>query len=113
MQMTSRNLYFQVLFRVLLMVLIALAAGLCIAIKSHYLYVAALLFCETAVVVNLVNYLNTSNRKLGYFLESVRNEDSSLLFPASEPDQPFHELYQSLSKVNTQIQQLKIESRQQ
>lgn len=111
--MISRNLYFQLIFRVLLLVLIALAAGTCIAMKSTASLVIILLIAEIIVVVNLTRYLNTTNRRLSFFLESIENEDSTLLFPTSESNQPIKELYQSLNKVNKQIQQVKIESRQQ
>jgi len=111
--MISRNLYFQLIIRVLLLVLIALAAGTCIAMKGTISLVVMLLIAEVIVVVNLTRYLNTTNRKLSFFLESVENEDSTLQFPTSESNQPIKELYESLNKVNKQIQQVKIESRQQ
>jgi nitrogen fixation/metabolism regulation signal transduction histidine kinase len=95
------------------MLLTALAAGAVVAAKLSFLFVAVLLLGEIAVVINLVNYLNKTNIKLGYFLESVQNEDSALQFPTDEPDETIRELYQTLGKVNSQIQQLKIDSRQQ
>lgn len=111
--MISRNLYFQLILRVLLLVLIALAAGTCVAMQGPVSLVIVLLIAEIVVVVNLTRYLNTTNRRLSFFLESIENEDSTLLFPTSESNQPIKELYQSLNKVNKQIQQVKIESRQQ
>ena len=111
--MISRNLYFQLVFRVMLLVLIALTAGLCVALKGSVTIVVLLLLIETVVVFNLVHYLNSTNRKLSYFLESIENEDSALLFATNEQNQTIRELYQSLNKVNKQIQQVKIESRQQ
>jgi nitrogen fixation/metabolism regulation signal transduction histidine kinase len=65
------------------------------------------------VVVNLVNYLNSTNRKISYFLDSVQNEDSTLTFPVNIADKPIREIYAGLNKVNKQIQQLMIEGRQQ
>ncbi len=111
--MISRNLYMQLIFRVLIIVLIALAAGWTIAVNGSLMIVAMLMVVELLVVVNLVHYLNSTNQKLSYFLESVQNEDSALSFPTNISDQPTRELYQGLNKVNQQIQQLKIESRQQ
>lgn len=111
--MISRNLYFQLVFRVVLIVLIALAAGTCVATKSSSAFVILFLIFETIVVLNLIRYLNTTNRKLHFFLESIENEDSTLLFDTNEPNQPIRELYQSLHKVNRQIQQAKIANHQQ
>jgi len=111
--MISRNLYFQLVSKVVLIVIIALAAGFCVATKSSSALVILFLIIETLVVLNLIGYLNTTNRKLGFFLESIENEDSTLLFDTNESNKPIRELCQSLNKVNRQIQQVKIESRQQ
>ena len=111
--MISRNLYFQIIFRVVLMVLPAVAAGWILATE---LSVPLLLFCLILVfvmVMNLVNYLNSTNRKLSNFLESVENEDSMLTFSDSVNNKSINELYKGLTKVNQQIQKLKIEGRQQ
>jgi two-component system nitrogen regulation sensor histidine kinase NtrY len=111
--MISRNLYLQIVFRVVLIVLPALAAGWVMASGQSLLLVLLCLFIEVLLIINLVKYLNSTNRKISYFLESVQNEDSSLSFPTNIADKPIREIYQGLNKVNKQIQQLKIESRQQ
>ncbi len=111
--MISRNLYFQLVFRVAMLVVIALAAGTCVALQGSIPLLLLLLFFELLIIINLVRYLNSTNRKLSFFLESIENEDSTLLMTTNEPNQPIRELYQSLNKVNRQIQQVKIESRQQ
>ena len=110
--MISRNLYFQIIYRVFLMVALALIAGLIVTAKDGYFLVFGCLFFEILIVLNLIKYLNTTNRKMSYFLESVYNNDSTLLFPANISSKPIDELYKGLNKVNTQIQQLKIESQQ-
>ena len=111
--MISRNLYFQILIRVLLIVFPALAAGWMIASGQLVVFVYLCIFIIIIVVVNLVNYLNSTNRKISYFLDSVQNEDSTLSFPVNITNKPIREIYLGLNKVNKQIQQLKIESRQQ
>ena len=111
--MISRHLYLQIVARVVLIVAIATAAGICIAAEGSYALLSLLAISEIVVTVNLIRYLNSTNRKLSFFLESIENEDSTLLFTTKEANRPIRELYQSLSKVNKQIQQVKIESRQQ
>ncbi len=110
--MISRNLYFQIVFRVVLIVFPALAAGWMMASGQSFLLVLLCFVFVVAMIINLVNYLNSTNRKISYFLESVHNEDSTLSFPANITDQPIREIYQGLNKVNKQIQQLKIENQQ-
>jgi nitrogen fixation/metabolism regulation signal transduction histidine kinase len=109
--MISRNLYFQIIIRVLLMTGIALLAGFAVA-TSYYSAAAFCLLVEIPVVLELIKFLNTINRKMNYFLESIQNHDSTLHFPTNISDKPIRELYESLNKVNEQIQQLKIENQQ-
>jgi len=56
--MISRNLYFQILIRVLLIVFPALAAGWMMASGQPVVFVFLCIFIIIIVVVNLVNYLN-------------------------------------------------------
>ena len=109
--MISRSLYIQIVFRVLFIALLSLLGGLAVADDSPILALGCLIL-EIPVVYKLISYLNTTNRKMNYFLESIRNNDSTLLFPTNISDKPIRELYQGLNKVNEQIQQLKIENQQ-
>jgi two-component system, NtrC family, nitrogen regulation sensor histidine kinase NtrY len=110
--MISRNLYLQIVFRVLLIAVLALAAGFIIAVNGSIIISLVCLILEVPLTANLIGYLNTTNRKMSYFLDSVQNNDSSLLFPNNMSGKPISELYQGLNKVNQQIQQLKIENLQ-
>jgi two-component system, NtrC family, nitrogen regulation sensor histidine kinase NtrY len=65
------------------------------------------------LTISLISYLNTTNRKIRYFFDSVRNDDSSLTFPVDSKNKSTRELYQSMTRVNKQIQQLKIENQYQ
>jgi nitrogen fixation/metabolism regulation signal transduction histidine kinase len=110
--MISRNLYFQIVFRVLAIVTVALVAGFIFAKTSSGLMALVCLIPEIPLSINLIRYLNATNRKISYFLDSVQNNDSALKFSTSFANKPIRDLYQGLNKVNTQIQQLKIESQQ-
>lgn len=110
--MIGRNLYFQILFRVVLIVLLSLAAGWMMASGQSLTLILFCFFFVVILIINLIKYLNSTNRKISYFLESVQNEDSTLSFPTNITDKPIREIYQGLNKVNKQIQQLKIEGRQ-
>jgi two-component system, NtrC family, nitrogen regulation sensor histidine kinase NtrY len=110
--MISQNIYIQIVLKVLLILLLALGAGYIIAVNGSLILSSVCVILEVPVVFNLIGYLNTTNRKISYFLESVQNDDSALLFPANINSNPIRELYQGLRKVNEQIQQLKIENLQ-
>jgi two-component system, NtrC family, nitrogen regulation sensor histidine kinase NtrY len=111
--MIGRNLYFQIIFRIVLIVLSSMTVGWLIALGQSPTLIFLCLLFVVIVIINLIKYLNSTNRKISYFLESVQNEDSMLSFPTNMTDKPIREIYQGLNKVNKQIQQLKIEGRQQ
>ena len=62
---------------------------------------------------NLIWFLNKTNRRLFYFFDAIKNEDSTLSFPEQTNNKTVLELNKSLNKVNKQIQQIQIENRQQ
>ncbi len=111
--MIGRNFYFQIIFRVVFIVLSSMAAGWMMTFSQSLTVIALCFLFVTILVINLIKFLNSTNRKISYFLESVQNEDSMLSFPTNISDKPIREVYQGLNKVNKQIQQLKIEGRQQ
>lgn len=110
--MISRNLYFQIIVRVLAIVLVALAAGFVYTEKSSLGLPAILLLLELPLVFSLISFLNSTNRKISYFLESVQNNDSALLIPGNITGKTVRELVEGLNKINIQIQHLKIENQQ-
>jgi PAS domain S-box-containing protein len=61
----------------------------------------------------MVSYLNSTNKKIRFFFDSVRNDDSNLFFPLETRNPAMKELYHSMNRVNQQIQFLKIENREQ
>ena len=109
--MISKNLYIQILFRVLILVAFSLLSGWTLFAKEWY-FISIVFFIATGIsVANLVWFLNTVNRRLFYFFDAIRNDDSTLSFPEKTNDKTIIELNKSLNKVNRQIRQIKIENR--
>ena len=111
--MISKNLYLQILLRVLLLVGAALFLGWTIFEKKAYVLslIPALFLLVTTV--NLIYYLNRINRRIFYFFDAIRNEDSTLSFPKNTNNKIVADLNKSLENVNKQIQQIYVENRQQ
>ena len=111
--MISKNLYLNIIIRVFLILMLALSLGYTVfAIKS----IRVSLICILLIVymtINLILFMNTINRKVRFFFDSVRNDDSSLTFPVEAVGNRFSELYFSMNRVNQQIRQLKIENSRQ
>jgi len=108
--MISKNLYRNIIIRVLLIVLLAIILGYLIATNQSLRLSLICFLIIIILTISLISYLNTTNRKIRFFFDSVRNDDSSLSFPVNAKNGSFRELYQSMNKVNQQIQQLKIEN---
>lgn len=111
--MIIRNFYFQVIFRTLLIVVLSACVGWLISAGKPLSLVVLCVGVDALLVYLLIQFLNSTNRKISYFLESVQNDDSTLSIPTRITDKSILGIYEGLNKVNRQIQQLKIESRQQ
>jgi len=111
--MYSKNLYFNIIFRVILIVLFSIVLSYFLAVDRSLRFSIICLLTLVFLTINLISYLNSTNKKIRFFFDSVRNDDSNLSFPAETKNTALRELYQSMNRVNHQIQQLKIENRQQ
>jgi len=111
--MFSKNLYFNIILRVSLIVILSGLLAYFIVIDKSLRFSIICLLTIIFLTVNLISFLNKTNKKIRFFFDSVRNDDSNLSFPIETRSAGLKELYQSMNKVNQQIQQLKIENRQQ
>ena len=66
-------------------------------------------FVIIILVTSLLYFLNSTNRKIAYFIDAVKNEDSTLKFPENVKNPAQKKLHQSLNKVNEFITQSKIQ----
>jgi nitrogen fixation/metabolism regulation signal transduction histidine kinase len=111
--MFSKSLYFNIILRVLLIVILSVTLGYFLVIDRSLRFSIICALALILLTTNLISYLNSTNKKIRFFFDSVRNDDSNLSFPIETTNPALKELYQSMNKVNNQIQQLKIENRQQ
>ncbi len=111
--MIIRNFNFKIILRTLLIVALSAGVGWLISSGKPFSLVLLCGLVDLLLVFALIQFLNSTNRKISYFLESVQNDDSTLSIPANITDKSIQGIYDGLNKVNQQIQQLKIESRQQ
>jgi two-component system nitrogen regulation sensor histidine kinase NtrY len=111
--MISRNLYVNIIVRVLLLVLASAVLGFLAAREQSFRFVMICFLSVIALTLSLISYLNITNRNIRFFFDSVRNDDSSLSFPTDMNNKTFNELNRSMNKVNLQIRNLKIANRNQ
>jgi len=111
--MFSKSLYLNIVFRVILIVLFTVVLSYFIVVNQSLRFSIICFLIIVFLTINLILYLNSTNRKIRFFFDSVRNDDSNLSFSADTKNSALRELYHSMNRVNHQIQQLKIENRQQ
>ena len=104
--MISRNFYFQILIRVLLLAVTALLLAWIVFGPAASLLALVPLAGLVAIVINTIFYLNRVNRRIFFFFDAIKNEDSSLSFPEEGPGKIEKELNRSLLEVNRHIQRI-------
>lgn len=110
--MVSRNIYLQLVVRVLLMTLTVVIATYFLFNKQYIaggIGVIIMMF-QTA---GLINYVNQTNRKIAYFFDAIKNEDFTLRFPEKLSTKSLDELNHSLNMLNTMIQDIHIKKQAQ
>ncbi|MFH0843162.1 MAG: ATP-binding protein [Bacteroidota bacterium] len=111
--MISKKLYINIIIRVSLIVALTMLLGWLVFKEQSIRFSIICSLTILIMTVNLITYLNRTNRNIRFFFDSVKNDDSNLTFPVDNKSGNLKELHQSMNNVNQQIQSLKIENRQQ
>ena len=111
--MTGRKHYINIILRVSFLTLSALILGWLIFGIDNYIPAIFVVIVIISQFFELIHYLNSTNRKVAFFFDAVRNEDSTLNFPARTGSKSLNELNASLNKVNELIKDIKFELQQQ
>ncbi len=110
--MASKNLYYNIIIRVLLITAIAFGIAY-LSLHNHLDYAIYLAVFLIFQVIGLINFINRMNRKIAFFFNAVENDDSAIHFPMDTKNKSVKDLHKSLNRVNFLIQKIKIENRQQ
>lgn len=111
--MISKKLYVNIIIRVCLIVVLSFLLAYSVVDQASIRLALIFTGLILITVINLIHFLNRTNRNIRYFFDSVRNEDSSLSFPENYSNTYLRELHTSMNNVNKLIQKLRIETRQQ
>lgn len=106
--MASRHFYIQLIIRVLFITLTALVLAFAVADRGYFTSALFVLLLVVQVYV-LITFINSTNRKIAYFFDAIRNEDFTLRFPERVSIKSFKELNQSLNRVNGLIQEVHLQ----
>jgi nitrogen fixation/metabolism regulation signal transduction histidine kinase len=104
--------FYNILIRVLLIVLTSLLLGLVLQHldKGYYFTLAGIVFLILIQVYMLVNQVNRTNSDLEKFFSSVQDHDTSFMFAENEGSNSFRKLYVRMNQVNGIIQDARMES---
>jgi two-component system, NtrC family, nitrogen regulation sensor histidine kinase NtrY len=111
--MAIRSFYINLIIRVLLMAFSALLTGWLFFDRQAFTGTIFFVLIFILQVIELIRFLNRSNRKIAFFFEAIRNEDFTLYFPEKTGNRSLRELNKSLNNVNERIKKIKFELQEQ
>ncbi len=108
--MISNRFNISIVFRLLVVVATTALLMCLILVKPVPVAIIALLLVLFIEIIYFVQYLNAVNRKLSYFFDAIRNEDTTLKFPENIKNKSLLGLHKSLNNLNKAISEIKIKS---
>lgn len=110
--MVSKSIYYQLVFRIILIAICALLTAF-LFFKEHYLLSVILSIVFIGQTYGLIHYVNQTNRKIAYFFDAIKNEDFTLRFPEKLSVKSIEELNHSLNMLNNMIQDIHVKKQAQ
>ena len=107
----NKNIYYNIVFRILGIVLTALIASLLTFLLKQWLYLAIGVFFLIWQTVSAIYAMNRTNRQIAFFFDAIRNEDSTLHFPIKTGNRAIDELNESMNRLNDVIGMVKKQNR--
>jgi two-component system, NtrC family, nitrogen regulation sensor histidine kinase NtrY len=91
-------------------VLLPLFIGFLITTSESVFPLIFLSGLELILIFELVSFLNKSNRQINFFIQAIKNDDTTLRFPIKTGNSIISDLHQSLNELNVILQQTKVRS---
>ena len=104
--------YYNTILYLRLLVLIALAVimGYSFSSQAYFTFVICVLV-ELIFAWKFVQFLNKTHKQMNYFVQSIKNNDTTLNFPKKSGSRIINELNQSLNELNGIIQAVQMKSK--
>ena len=110
--MVSKNIYFELVLRILCISITAIGMGF-LYFDKQYIIAIILLLLLIIQTSFLIRYVNHTNRKIAYFFDAIKNEDFTLRFPEKLSVKSLEELNHSLNMLNAMIQDIHLKKQSQ
>jgi nitrogen fixation/metabolism regulation signal transduction histidine kinase len=96
------------IIRLLLIVGLAFGIG-CLAVMGKSLFLIIFLSSvEVILVAEFVHFLNSTNRQISFFIQAIKNDDTTLRFPIKTGSSIINDLHNSLNELNVILQKAKV-----
>jgi nitrogen fixation/metabolism regulation signal transduction histidine kinase len=89
---------------------LAFISGYLLKEENCFIEFGILLLLELLAIVNFIQFLNKTNKKINFFIQAIKNDDTTLRFPLKTGNSIINELHQSLNELNVILQQTKVKS---
>jgi nitrogen fixation/metabolism regulation signal transduction histidine kinase len=110
--MVSRSIYYQLIFRIIIIAAAALLTAY-LFFNQQYLLSGIIGVVFIGQAYGLIYYVNQTNRKIAYFFDAIKNEDFTLRFPEKLSVRSLEELNHSLNMLNGMIQDIHLKKQAQ
>src|SRR5665647_1188928 len=111
--MVSKNFYLNIVFRACILAISALLMAWVFFGRDSIVLGIFIAVIFAFQVAELIYFLNQTNRKIAFFFDAIRNDDSTLNFPEKTGNKSLSELNASLNRVNELIKKIKFELQEQ
>lgn len=105
--MVSRHYISGAIFRISILVVSAIILGVFIA-KGNYEVSIFMFVLIVFLGYRLIKFFNRTNEQISYFISAVKNDDTTLRFPARTGNKVLNELHKSLNELNVILQETKM-----
>ena len=108
--MAYRHYNIVLFIRLIFVIFIAGAIGFCVSIQNYYL-LSVFVLIELLLVWRLLFFLRKTHKQINYFVQAIKNEDTTLRFPEKTGNRIIDELHQSLNELNGILQDVQVKSK--
>jgi two-component system, NtrC family, nitrogen regulation sensor histidine kinase NtrY len=102
---------FNLSYTIRLFILAAITSGTTVVILgNNWIFFIFGLLLLIISISEFVYYANSLNRKVAFFFDAVKNDDTTLHFPEGKKNRSLQTLHHSLNSLNQRISEIKIKS---
>lgn len=97
--------------RIVFLVLLAAFIGWSVATHQSVALIVFLSSVEILLIGELMRFTNRSNRQISFFIQAIKNDDTTLRFPKQTGNAIINDLHKSLNELNVILQETKLKSK--